>query len=555
VDHRTDVYSLGATLYELLTLQPVCCGVDHQELLHAILHEDPIPPRRLCKDIPRDLETILLKALGKQVEERYATAQDMADDLRRLLDGLPVQARRPRLWERAAKWARRHKPVVVSALVLLVLSVLGLTAANIVIGREQAKVQEAYEQESRALAAEAQARKTEAEARARAERNLVQARRLLEYIAEIAEGDMAAESNVPNVRRKLLQVALSYYEDFIEQHKDNQLTREELLRGHARVANILEAIGRRQDAQAVRKQASRIALTIGDGHGSIRLVSPNRKLRLLRLASVQEELKLSPDQVRGILELEARRSERPRDLQGEQDQNMLTLRGQNGKVFPFEVTGRQQGPVWGTDTYTDDSSVAAAAVHAGVLQPGQKGVVAVTILPGRETYTGSVRHGVTTASWTAWAGSFKVDTLAGALEKQALALLRTEQVRRLKQLLLQQDGIWAFDNQVVVASLQLTRQQRDAMAALQKEGQASRPDGTEGSPAPRLSVERLLGVLTPEQQTRWHNLVGEKFKGNLPPQELVLTFGRMTLELEPAGGARDAKKSPTGPPTPEGRAP
>jgi hypothetical protein len=115
VDHRTDVYSLGATLYELLTLRPVCGGSDHQELLHQILHDEPLPPRRLCKEIPRDLETILLKALGKQVEERYATAQELADDLRRFLDGRPVLARRPALWERAGKWARRHRPLVASA--------------------------------------------------------------------------------------------------------------------------------------------------------------------------------------------------------------------------------------------------------------------------------------------------------------------------------------------------------------------------------------------------------------------------------------------------------
>jgi hypothetical protein len=85
------------------------------------------------------------------------------------------------------------------------------------------------------------------------------------------------------------------------------------------------------------------------------------------------------------------------------------LRGKNGKTFLFEVTGAQNGSVWGTDIYTDDSSLAVAAVHAGVLQVGQKGAVKVTILPGQQSYTGSTRNGITTGAWPAFDGSFKVE--------------------------------------------------------------------------------------------------------------------------------------------------
>src|SRR5206468_304983 len=82
VDHRTDVYSLGATLYELLTLQPAYRGNDRQELMRQIAFEEPRPPRRLKKAIPAELETIVLKAMEKNPVERYATAKDLADDLR-----------------------------------------------------------------------------------------------------------------------------------------------------------------------------------------------------------------------------------------------------------------------------------------------------------------------------------------------------------------------------------------------------------------------------------------------------------------------------------------
>src|SRR5206468_2968600 len=85
IDHRTDIYSLGVTLYELLTLRPAFDGRDRQELLRQLAHEEPPAPRRLDPAIPRDLETIVLKAMSKEVAGRYATAQELADDLRRFL--------------------------------------------------------------------------------------------------------------------------------------------------------------------------------------------------------------------------------------------------------------------------------------------------------------------------------------------------------------------------------------------------------------------------------------------------------------------------------------
>jgi serine/threonine protein kinase len=130
VTAATDIYSLGATLYELLTLRPAFNAPDRHELLRAILHDEPAPPRRLNPAIPRDLETIVLKALEKEVPARYATAGELADDLRRFLDDQPVRARRPGILDRSVKWARRHRTAVVAATSALIVT---LTATTIIL--------------------------------------------------------------------------------------------------------------------------------------------------------------------------------------------------------------------------------------------------------------------------------------------------------------------------------------------------------------------------------------------------------------------------------------
>jgi WD40 repeat protein/serine/threonine protein kinase len=151
VDARTDVYSVGVTLYELLTLEPAYNGRNREEVLRQIAFEEPSPLRRLNKAVPPELETIVLKAMAKIPAERYASAQELADDLRRFLEDKPIRARRPTRLQRARKWARRHQPVAwsagVSAVLLLLLAVLGLAVSNVQISREKEQKEEALERE------------------------------------------------------------------------------------------------------------------------------------------------------------------------------------------------------------------------------------------------------------------------------------------------------------------------------------------------------------------------------------------------------------------------
>ena len=122
VDQRTDIYALGATLYELLTLRPAFGGRDHQELLRQIALDEPIPPSRLNPAVPRDLETIVLKAMAKDPSSRYATAQELSEDLKRFLNDDSIMGRRPGPVERTLRWARRRWELVATAAAIVMLS-------------------------------------------------------------------------------------------------------------------------------------------------------------------------------------------------------------------------------------------------------------------------------------------------------------------------------------------------------------------------------------------------------------------------------------------------
>ncbi|MBI4582677.1 MAG: PD40 domain-containing protein, partial [Planctomycetes bacterium] len=154
IDHRTDVYSLGATLYEMLILRPPFRGKDNEETLSQIIERDPVEPRKLNRRIPKDLETIVLKCLRKDPAGRYGTAEALAQDLRRFARGDPVEARPPTTWELWVRRVYRHRrKLLLAAGVSILLLALGALAWRLRIERETSRLYLAQDYEKKVVAA------------------------------------------------------------------------------------------------------------------------------------------------------------------------------------------------------------------------------------------------------------------------------------------------------------------------------------------------------------------------------------------------------------------
>jgi tetratricopeptide (TPR) repeat protein len=233
-----DVYGLGAILYETLTGRPPFTAETVEATLALVRQDEPVPPRRLQPTVPRDLETICLKCLRKEADRRYATAQDLADDLRRFQAGEPIRARPVGTVERVVVWCRR-KPVVAGLLAALVL--VFLAGSSGVLWQWQHARQE---------------RDTARQEKERAERHLRMIRTRVDGLDRLGR-DLLGRPGQYGTGKAVLEEALAFYQELLPEEGNDPEVRREAAKLFGQVAWIRSDLGQAgKAAEAWDRQAN-----------------------------------------------------------------------------------------------------------------------------------------------------------------------------------------------------------------------------------------------------------------------------------------------------------
>jgi serine/threonine-protein kinase len=300
---RSDIYSIGATLYHLLSGRPPFKAATSMATMRQVLNVEPVALRELNPEVNQDLETICMKCLEKEPDRRFQTAAEVANELKRFINGEPILSRPLSRPERFVRWCRRNP---------LVSSLSGLAAASVLVALVSlavayVKTDEARQQVETSLIKTAKAQKV-------SEASFQDALAAVnDFFTHVSEDRLLNEPGAEGLRHELLELARDYYQRFLNRRSDDPTVREEVALSHFRVGLIVEELDSPQAAvesyekardlqralladfpiaEAVAAKATkralsrtlnamaRVATNSGDLDGAEELFNETRKLRL-----------------------------------------------------------------------------------------------------------------------------------------------------------------------------------------------------------------------------------------------------------------------------------